>query len=260
MPKFKTERIWIKDPNSREVLFDFKIDVLIDSEGVFYCNMPEAEAKRLEDAGVKMAYNSRTKRNGSFYARTYDDLVRQVKTCFEVFTTKTLVKSELVIKYQIQTTCSYAMHEDQFLPGPGTTWELLGKSADDLGVRWRNGTRDTHAQNPSPFGFMLWTCVYKKNEYSFVGRENKIEYEVQSWHSDIDNDVTPELWWLSRIVSVCRPEHESKDQEIPATEENAAFFNTMYKYIFGINEKIAFLAKKENLMQFIESNKQLLLS
>lgn len=57
MPKFKTERIFITD-NDRNKLFDFKIDVLIDSDGVFYCNMPEAEARRLEEAGVKMAYNS----------------------------------------------------------------------------------------------------------------------------------------------------------------------------------------------------------
>lgn len=249
MAKLKTERIIIEDRKYREKLLDFKIDINVGQSGTFMTTLPSEVAEKFQEHGIALGSNGRSNgRPGYFEAISLEALIAAVRKTCDIFTSKTLVSETIVIRYVIETTCSYVKYEDQLFPNG-----YLAGRAGHKDLPWQSGTVDTHAQSPRPSGFRIWTEVCYRREYSFIGRDNKIDYDHISWNSNLDEKERPNLWWLSNVVAIARP--EGAIREIEATEDVAEFFVNMHKTIFMIAERVRGFITPEGIKALIANKK-----
>lgn len=259
MPKLKTERIivhyerskWNQD--TKTIALDFKIDINVAQDGSFTCTLPQDVASLLESSNIPLFTNGRRDgRKGFFEAATLEALMKKVKECCQEYATKTLTDEVLIIRYVIETGCSYVKNsEGEYFPnGRFVTNEEFQRSG------FLNGTLLSYAATPAPFGMRIWTQVCWKRSYGYKSGVTKVEYEhVNKW----DEPGEDQIHWLAGIVANSRP--AGKEQEIICTQESAAFFVSIYKFIFKMNEAIkSFAENPETIQEFIESKKQLLLA
>jgi hypothetical protein len=250
MAKLKTERIIIEDREfGKEKLLDFKIDINVGQSGTFMTTLPEEVAAKFKEHGLSLSTNGRSNgRPGYFEASSLERLIKEVRDTCNVFVSKTLVSETIIIRYIIETACSYMRHEDKFYPNG----YVAGRDGQKE-LKWKSGTIGTHAQSPRPSGFRLWTEVCYRREYSFIGRANKIDFDHISWNSDLSEKERPNLWWLSNVVSISQP--EGKVMEIEATEDVAEFFVNMHKSIFMIAERVREFVTPEGIKALIANKK-----
>lgn len=257
MAKLKTERIIIKDEDGEKFL-DFKVDVNVDQDGCFTTTFPKEVAERFIELGIDLRTNGRSNgRPGYFVGKTLDDLIKSVRVACEAFTSRTLVSEVLLIRYIIETVSSYVRIGNELYPNGGMAQRQSGVEYGTGECYWRSGTIEAHAQTPLPFGFRIWTEICWKREYSYNGRPNKIEYdEIHAFGSSndfLDKPETPNLYWLSSVVSIKPPKGDM--QEIEAKEDVAEFFVNLYKTIFMITERVNEFVTPEGIKALIANKK-----
>ncbi len=262
MPKVKTIRV-LKDGSVINEI-DFRYDVYVDKEGAFTTTIPEDIAKLLKDSGFD-TFKNRLGNIGHYQSSTMDGLSDQIEKDIDRLMSKELVDEVIVLRYSIETICSYCIDQDgEFMPnGSFVKDDLFNKDYEKHG--WQNGTIETHATSLGSFGFSAWVQPYVKRLYKFSTGKEYIDYEyVSSFGSGTvelekypDFEPGENLLWLIGIGSNEYPRGANL-QEINYTEEVAEFFVELFKSIFRINENIKDYLTPEAIKKLAESKTKLI--
>jgi hypothetical protein len=239
MKKFKTEKLSFDGAEKKEL--QFSIDISINNDGVFTTQLPENITQLFENAGIQMGKNLRG-RNGYFQDKSYDNLILSVSAAAKTYLSEELIEEKTVIRYIVRTTCSYMLKDDDVTPN--------GYWAGKDGGHWREGTISQNASSRHPFGLLIWVEPKVKKTFKYKTGRTRIQYGHTRYHMENRNPGDPDynLCWLASICSMSEPESGTK-QEVDYTEEVAAVFVGMVKWICFMNEKIKDFLTPEGIQQ-----------
>lgn len=243
MPKYKTERIILDGSIKKEL--DFKVDVYIDQDGFFTATLPVEITDLFKERGIKLTSNGRRNGRLGFYSSaTYFKLISDIEFSCKEYVSRELVRESIVIRYVIETTCTYLIDDEKQIV-PNGHWV---KGYGDEGKNWREGTESQHAASPHPFGVRIYAKPFYKKEYRYKSGTEKTEYK--NLYEDDCLESQPHLKWIAGVCSVREPKGEVR--EIEYTEKTAYFFETFYKTLCSLNEKLKDFVDPESLMELID--------
>lgn len=255
MAKFKKEDFVFYSPHARNSdgtkdKLIFNTDILINKKGEFYILLPSEAEEFFERSNVEIDGRSRTgRRKSKITSSTYDGLKSRVKELAMLAFSREEVSKELIIRYNIQTTASYLLDENNEVVPNGYFVKGFGSE----GKQWRNGTvGDTGGREP--FGFLFYVQVFYKVDYLYASGVSKVEYEPAR---DNDAEEGTALHYLASIRGMQSP-GRSKDQEVPYSDSVAQFFINTYKGICMLNEKIKGFTDPESILAMIENNQKMI--
>lgn len=250
MPKYKTERIILDGAEKKEL--DFKIDVFINEDGFFTATLPDQIASLFKEKGIVLKTNGRRDGRLGFYKEAkYFDLIESIKFSCKEYVSRELIKTSIVIRYSIETTCAYLIDEKNNEIVPNGRW--VSDFQKENGSFWREGTESQHASAPHPFGVRMYAKPFHKLEYRYKSGKETVEYKaVDEYYC---TECQPNLKW---IAAICSAMPTRTIHEIPYTEKSALFFVMFYKTICGLNEKLKDFIEPDNLLDLIESHPLLL--
>lgn len=264
MPKLRTEKCLVNWPyqhgKRQEQALKFTYDIYVTQDGLFTTTLPEEAAKALEGMGVDLKTNSRRgSKPGYFAAKTVEELVKRVQAVADEAVTRELVKEEIVLKYAIDTRCSYVL-DKKGRPAPNGYWagNKNGESAD-----WRNGTQEGSShQNASPWGLSVYVAAFVKKTYRYKSGNEKVEEET--WSDEENRFSAPKLvyprYWLCRLEAYISMGDlgSGEIKEVPYTEAVAAFFVRLMENLAMMNEMIKGRLEPEAIMKLAAGGKNLL--
>jgi hypothetical protein len=246
MPKIKTINMRVKD-------LEFKYDVYVNVDGLFTATIPIDIAEELIKCKIDLSYN-KLKNPGYFFDRTLDGLNLKIKEKVDLYFSKELIEEKVIIKYIIQTRCSYVLGQDKEIFPNG----YYLKNSPKKGCIWSDGTIDVNATYPSPFGFLIYVKPFVKKTYRYLNEKIQTEY-LRIQDVDIEQlEKKPYLKWLSDILTICEPDGHEKVKEIDYDEKTARFFVDLIKSVCQLNEKIKDFLNPEKLSVLISSSNKLL--
>ena len=235
--------------------------VSVTKEGLFTTTLPENAVNKLLDYGVSMSKN-RQGREGYFSAKTLDDLRKDIWNFMEEALSRELVQEETVIKYQIKTAGSCYIDDDgEILPNGG--WAKNKNYDTTTKGHWAKFPEYSDAMHLQQAKIQVWVGVYDRKHYRFKSGKEIEELQRKRCETFRKGDARTNLNWLCDQVCMA-PEGTyradvSRLQEVPATEENAAIFVKILKFIYMANQLFTELSHQENLLAFIEANRPLAL-
>lgn len=243
-----------EDKHDMKNIYSYSIGVTVD--GIFTTTLPEDMVKIFEAANIDLDTN-RNKKKGFFSDKTIDGLQKQIGDVVKEFNSRTLVSETIVIGYVIQTTCSYCINDkDEFVPnGQWIEDGMFNKDYKRYG--WKHGTVSNHdSAHPKPTGILLWCKPQVKKEYVYKSGKKKTEFE------DVPSDIQEtdiNLKWLCGLCAQSIPS-ESRPKEIEYSPNVAAFFVSMFKSIYAINEKVKQMVEPEAIQLLADSGARFLQS
>ena len=214
----------------------FNYDVNIDKQGNFSTTIPKEVSEKLMSINVKLHQNRRHN-YGFFSARSLDDLEKKVIETADKYSKKELIDEKIVIKYAVDTVCSYCRSVGGNLY-PNGRWEEDVEGYEN-GYHWINGTKDDHSIGP--FGFEVAFNIKKVKTWVFPNGEKSKEY-LRLEDSETKDDEL--LHWLTSLCGLGLS-WSSTVKEIEYTKEIGLLFKGMVLYIFNINENINRIFGKE---------------
>jgi hypothetical protein len=254
MPKFKTERIILDGATKGEL--DFKIDVYVNEAGLFTATIPEHIAKLFKDCGIKLKTNGRSNgRPGYYESPNFKDLILTIEHDCKEYVSREMIRETIVIRYMVETTCSYAINENKEIVPNGYYVKEPYRSQQGDHI-WREGTVSQNATWPQPFGLRLFCRPFYRRDYRYRSGKEVTEYHHVSYN-DIERKDQPNLHWLASIAGMSKPEHAEMN-EIEYTEKNAHFFVNFVKAICSLNEKLKQFIEPDMLALLIDNNPNLL--
>ena len=242
MGQLKTERV-------KEQELDFTYKVYVNKEGQFSTTLPLNIVEIFQEAGIELRSNHRTGKSGFFVSDTYEGLKNSIKDIIREYYSKELIESKIMIRYIIQTTCSYCLDVDgNIVPNGQAYWTKTPI------CNWKGGTIEQHAAYPRPYGFGVYARPYRKETNKYKSGKIKSEYHPIGK----ETKKGTYLYWLNSFCAISFPRGEDL-KEIDYTEETAQFFVDLLTSICQLNEKIKEFLSPDKLIKVIE-NKQKLLS
>ena len=242
-------RFRIDDPYDK--IFD--VIVRVTSDGMFNCMLPDDVAQLFKDNEIKLGYN-RNRKYGYFSEKTLRGVEEAIAEKIKMLCSMEEVFRDKVIRYCIETTCSYYITDKNDF-APNGCWPGVRKED-----KWRSGTRDTDACNRAPTGIRIYAQPFLK-----IVRKHKFSdhtvtaYKSLHEHKFGDFKEDDPIEWLTQLVTIAEPNHHTlRTQEIPYTEEAGWFFVNLYKAVFAMNEKIKPFVDSENIQKLIKSGSNLL--
>ncbi len=243
------------------VLFDdqnisFKTPVSVTKEGVFTTTLPKDIVDKLLEYDASLASN-RVGNLGYFSAKKLEDLRPQIEEVIKNAISRELIEDKLVIKYEIRTQCSYVIDADgEILPNGG--WVKDKEKWGDGKVGWREGTINMANCTFTP-RLSIYANVFNKETYQFKNGRTVVKYSPYKIENTVPGGNVDWLCGQIRIKSEFMKSMGDEDvlkrlPEVDATEENAAVFVQMLKFMFKANEIFKNLAKPENLLAFVKQN------
>lgn len=231
--------------------------VSVTKEGLFTTTLPEDAVNKLLDYGVSMSKN-RQGREGYFSAKTLDDLRKDIRNFMEEALSRELIQEETVIKYQIKTAGScYIDSDGEILPNGGWTKDRLKEG------HWAKFTEYSDAMHMQQAKIQVWVGVYDRKRYRFKSGKEIEDLKRRRCEINRTQEEKTNLNWLcDQVCMVADGTYRgdvSRLQEVPATEENAAIFVKIMKFIYMANQLFTELSYQENLLAFIEANRPLAL-
>lgn len=264
MAKLKTETLAFDGIERRE--FKVKFDVYVNKDGSFTTTLPEDIVKLFEEANIQVNTN-KLGRKGYFSENTYDGLIKSVSdTCLE-YMSREMTSEKIVINYCIQTRCSYAIDKDNgIIPNPSPSWSGVKdvwnekRSSYDSFSRWINGTVDISANNPTPFGFLIYAKPLVRRDYKYRSGKTKIEYTQLCYGGEIAESALKDgyyLRWLNDVPCIIAPK-DGEVKQLDYTENVCEFFVNMIKSIAMMNEKIKDFLEPDAIKVIAEQKMKLL--
>ena len=234
--------------------------VSVTKEGLFTTTLPQEAVNKLLDYGLELRAN-RMGRIGYFQAKTLDDLRKEIREFAEEALSRELVQEETVIKYQIKTSGSCYIDDDgEILPNGGWSKEQNYDYKTRKG-HWAEFTERSDSLNKSTPKLLVWAGVYDRKRYRF--KSGKEITEMTKKKVERYREKKTSLAWLcDQPVVVPEGLYRGDTEhlpEVPATEENAAFFVKVLKFIYTANQLFTAFASQENVLAFIEANRPLAL-
>lgn len=251
MAKVSTEKINIAYSDKDDGL-KFSFDINVDKDGIFSTTLPTSVVELFESAQIKMGRN-RMKNRGYFTDKTLDGLKKQIKDAAEEYMSKELVSEKIVLKYVIQTRCSYCLDPNgEPVPNGQSQWVKSDK------YEWKNGTVESDATHQTPFGLLVYVEIFWRRDFKYKSGIVKTEYEHWTgFGSQNSKKSQPNLQWLEDLISIAPPDGEDP-KEIDYTEEIAGFFVNMIKSICKINERIKDFLEPEAIAKIAASGQRML--
>jgi len=236
--------------------------VSVTKEGLFTTTLPEVAVNKLQDYGMVL-HKNRMGRDGYFCEKTLDDLRKSIREFAEEALSRELIQEETVIKYQIKTAGSCYIDDDgEIMPNGG--WAKKGNyDSDTKKGHWAKFTEYSDAMHVGPSKLQVFVGVYDRKRYRFKSGKEVQELKKRRCDTYRKPEDKTNLNWLCDQVCVA-PEGTFRGevdhlQEVPATEENAAFFVKVLKFIYMANQLFTEFSKQENVLAFIEMNRPLAL-
>lgn len=251
MPRFKIVECWAGMRQRDGDHLKFKYTVNVNAEGQFYTNLADEIALKFVSAGV-LGHGIRY-----FEAATFGELKGQIQELADEMVSSKLIDEKIVLRYRIDTACSYAIDPDGVIV-PHTGNEYLPPHKDLYGnaEHWRGGTISTDATNQHPYGIQIVVGPKLRKDYQFKSGKTVTKY------SNIDDPAGEWLAWLDGLVGMgydrWRSSSPGELEEIDYTEPVALFFVNLIKSICMMNEQIKDKLKPETIKALAESGVKLL--
>ncbi len=229
--------------------------VSVDSAGVFSTTLESHDVDMLEKAGVKTNPN-RLGRNGHFSAETLNGLMDVVAAAFGEALSEELIEEKIVLKYVIETACSYCVSKAGDIV-PNGTKEWTGYDSGE-GNGWRQGTRHTNAADRAPYGINVYVQPFVRESYRYRSGETREKYVYMS-HSEFGMKALEEdrcLRWLYDIVSICQPSR-STEMYIEYNPDVGKFFVDMVTAICRLAGRINDFVTPVAITEFVASGRLL---
>jgi len=208
------------------------LDVRVDSEGMFSTQFDVDTVALFENSKIQLPRN-RLNRPGKIESDTFAGLKDEVERHITILCSEREISRQQVIRFQINTACSYAF-------SAGGNFCTTATDRDKGGSDWKNGTVERNSNKVGPAGIWVWAFPYEKITYRFeaTGKE-RIEYKSLYKHGFPSGDT---LWedpvqWLANMCS-CGPDVSMKVQEVPLDEKTVIFFRDLFCSLFAMNERI----------------------
>jgi hypothetical protein len=246
MAKLKT--VWIQESGAEENELDFKYEINVTKEGLFTALLPERITRLFKQAGIELGRNRRHT-EGYYIDKTREGLENQIDEVVKEYFSRKLKSEIVVIRYIIQTTCSYCINKKKEIV-PNSTSDWMG--SDDYG--WKEGTIDLHYHR-FPYGVLIYVEPFMKRTYIYKSGKEKIEFIRVGSLENAAKFLADKyhLRWLSDLVNMQEPERGDEVKEIDYDEDVAAFFVNLIKSICMINEKIKGFIEPESIKKIAKS-------
>lgn len=228
------------------------VPVTVNSKGIFSAVISKHESLKLckydpciPDDGQEF---------GPFSSYSLCETEQKLKTFLNDVVSCECVEKKEVIRYQIETACSYCIGDEhdnyEVYPSGVFMPDRLKSPGESYCSRWRGGTEDIYAQRPSPYYAKVYCEVFLKKTYAYRSGKEVIRYERPDsrWkYSENDN-----VAWLKNLTSMNVINH-GEIKEVDATQENAAVFVKIIKFICKANRLLSELADVEGLLAYAEN-------
>ncbi len=224
---------------------EFTYEIYVTRDGLFTTTLSPEAANALQEMGVELETNRNRSHSkpGYFCGKNVEDLVKKVQAVADEAVTRKLVKEEIVLKYAIETRCSYVLDKEG-RPAPNGYW--AGKEHGEVsGNDWREGTAahpSHHSQAPA-WGLKVYVEAFEKKTYRYKSGKEKVE--ESRWSEDENRFSMPKRkdprYWLIRLESyTSMGDHDvSGDvQEIAYSEPVAEFFVKLMENLAMMNEMV----------------------
>ena len=224
---------------------------------MFTTTLPKEAAENLESYGPKLEVN-RAGRSGFFSADTLEGLRRLIEKAVDEAISKKLVEDKLVIKYSVTTKCSYVLDTDGEIIPNGYWIKDPIERRKDYGANWREG----NANQPT-FGNLptvsVFARVFHKKTYAY--RSGKTIQKLEFYRPEVENGRGKAIDWINSLCNISSSDNiffQKEDfthaPEVDATEENAAMFVRLFKFIFQANELFKNLNNPEFFLEMVAKN------
>ena len=201
----------------------FQYNVNIDKDCMFTTTIPAEVVEKMKTAGIEFKTN-RLKNEGYFVSDTIVGLEKAVKEDCDKYSKKELVEEKIILRYSLDTTCSYCKTKDGQLVPNGHFAKLI-----DGDYNWTSGTIETNYNNLHPFGFTCYVKPYKVTMWKFPDGMIQNVYDLLN----VDKCEDETLQWLAGLCGI----NSDKYKEVDYTPELGLFFKNIILYIFRINEQ-----------------------
>jgi hypothetical protein len=248
MPKVITERCVLDGAEEKQL--DFRYDIYVSAEGLFSTTLPKHIVALFQDANVGLKKN-RIGNEGYLSANTMPELKAKVIALGKEYLSRDLVSEKIIIRYSIQTTCSYVLDAEGNIHPNG-----YGVPGFNTTAFFKEGTLTQHATERHPFGILIYAQPFWRREYAYRSGNHKTEYERLSDSRSL-MEGKPALTWLNRVTSIAPPRGELL-KEIDYTEPVAAFFVSLLVSMCKLNERIKDFLDPESIQQLVDGNVKLL--
>jgi len=250
MAKVRTEHLSIHNPHSggdRSDSLVLKFNINVSVNGLFYTLLNNDDVVKIEATGVIFEFDKKGN-SGYFCANNIDDLTYKIKShCVDYFN-RVIIEDVIVIKYSIETNCSYVLNEDG-ITCPNGTSKYVGTGES---WSWESGTLKPSVTSKFPFGVK----IYAKPFHKVVSKYNS--GAIKSVYSGIEHNDNYYLNWLNDIIHISPPSN-GINGEVIYSEENAKFFVDMLKWVCSTNENIKHMfSSPEKLLDTIQSRPNIL--
>lgn len=222
----------------------FQYDVNIDKEGNFATTIPGEVVEKLKEVGIELKTN-RLRNEGYFYSDTLDGLEKVVKAECDNYSKKELVEKRIILRYSLDTSCSYCRTKDGTLvPNGSYARKLDGDYTNTF------GTDETNERHSKPFGFSCYVKPFIVTVWKFPDGRIQNVYE----HLRDEDSQDEIIRWLVGLASMSIA-FDTKYKEIDYTPELGLFFKNIILYIFRMNERfIQVFGKEMDITKALSTN------
>ena len=222
------------------------VAVNVTKDGLFTTTLSKEALTKIRSHGIELPTN-RLGNEGYFNSTTLSDLEGQIREVLKRCLSYKVVEETPVIKYQLETLCSFAYDKNRdIIPNLSKEWT---KGCED--VKWMDGTSYLNALNAKPFGFSVYAKPFLKRVIEYGDRETKIEYERLSTEGETYTH------WLNCVT--CMSYNKFKPvMEVECNEHTSKLFVDIIKSVCKISEQVKSFANPEQIKAIAELNGPLL--
>lgn len=232
--------ITARSDRDKDVSLSVTIDVDVNAEGLFTTTLSPEAARIIDSYGISLRKN-KAGRPGFFLDKTLEGLCQDIRKVLEACVDYHVVSETPVIRYYIDTYCTYFKDADGNV-FPNGCYCANGK--------WQHGTIPMDSTiNVHDFGLKFWACPFIKVITEYGNGVQKVSYQDKhDWAKGTN------MKWLNDLCLYSENNYNIK--EVPGTEENAEFFVKLVKSLINLNEKIGDFLKEDNLERLIALSTQ----
>ena len=253
MAKVKTINIYKADQNTRTVLMDCKVDIKVNSSGVFYAMLPDEQYYKLK--AMNMLPKGYDIKQG-MTAKTMSELETMIHESIQPLVEFKQVENKIVIKYLIQTACVYCKSTDgKYFPNAGGVYRNENIITEPGGgFKFFEGTERRDQLSSGPYMMSIVVRFKRRIPNEYKDGTQRTYYERVEYN---DAELGANGKWLRELIGISSDRYSSDDNlpEIEYNEKNALFFRKFVEGIFYVNDFVRNLNNSEILEAVIKNNK-----
>ena len=224
--------------NDRDTIMRVNVEIDVNADGWFTTTLSNSDAELIKSYGIDLEQN-RAGRLGFFKNEPMSGLLSDIGDVLRKCLDYKIISQVPVIKYNLDTFCSYCLHNQ--------TGDIVpnGRFVGDGDYNWKEGTAVYSHFETRGFGIKISARPYMKRVVEYNNGKQKTFYDQRE-----DWDKGSYMEWLNAVPE--RLIQEEYKREIDGTEEYARFFVMIIKQICRINEQIGGFIKNDKLEDLIQ--------